>query len=181
MMTREGMQRHYLLFAFILFFAPLCQTADAESISVLHRHGNWQIYGDSPYYLDIGIGAFDADEDKSSAARIEFRFGKKYFIFGPTIGLLASNNNVYYGYGGIYADIAYKRLVITPMGGFGGYEEGDARDLGGTFQFRAAITLSYQFDNQFRLGFQAGHISNAGTHNSNPSEQDLLLTLAIPL
>ena len=174
------MKKEYLLFVLILVFAQMGQAADAANISDPHRRGNWQIYGDSPHFLDIGVGAFDADEKKSAAARVEFRFGKKLFFFGPALGVLASTDDVYFGYGGLYAEIAYRRLVITPLAGVGGYEQGDGRDLGGIFQFRAAISLSYRLGNQYRLGVQAGHISNAGTHNSNSSEQDLFLTFAIP-
>jgi hypothetical protein len=41
--------------------------------------------------------------------------------------------------------------------------------------------LSYQFDNQARLGLQFAHISNAGLSSHNPGENELLLSYAFPL
>jgi hypothetical protein len=63
----------------------------------------------------------------------------------------------------------------------GGYHRGGSEDLGSTFQFRLSADLSYQFDNQSRLGLQFAHISNAGIIRTNPGENELLLTYAIPL
>lgn len=169
-----------LLFALAFALIPAMPAAAVEPPSSFHRMGNWQIHGDCPHYLAFGLGAFDVDEEPVSAARVELRFGKKLFFIGPAIGFLANTDGGYFGYAGIYADIAYKNLVITPMAGGGGYEEGDGIDLGGIFQFRTTLTLAYQFDNLSRLGVQYGHLSNGGTHDSNPSEQDAFVTFGIP-
>jgi lipid A 3-O-deacylase len=170
----------FLLSALILLLFHSAPASAAEPASVFHRAGNWQIYGDSRNYLTLGLGAFDADEEATGAAQIELRFGRKLFFVGPAIGFLANADGGFFGYGGLYTDIAYKKLVLTLMGGAGGYEEGDGKDLGGIFQFRSEITLSYQFGNLSRLGIKYGHISNGSTHYSNPSEQDGFITFAIP-
>jgi hypothetical protein len=167
-------------FAIVPVFALTIPAASAESTSIYSRAGNWQIYGDSPSYLDLGLGIFDATDEASGAARVEARFGRKLFFVGPALGLLANTDGGYFGYGALYADIVYKKLLITPLWGVGGYEEGDGTDLGGTVQFRSAITLSYQFDNRSRLGIQASHISNADLHDRNPGEEDYLLTFSLP-
>ena len=70
---------------------------------------------------------------------------------------------------------------MTPVGAVGGYRRSGGEDLGSTFQFRASVELSYQFDNQSRVGVQVAHISNAGTSSRNPGPNELLLTYAIPL
>lgn len=174
------MKRCALLFVLALALIPAAPAAAAETPSTFRRMGNWQIYGDSPHYLSFGLGAFDADEEPVSAAHVEVRFGKKLFFVGPAIGFLANTDGGYIGYAGLYADIAYKNLVLTPMAGGGGYEKGEGIDLGGVFEFRAEIILAYQFGNLSRLGVQYGHISNGGTHARNRSEQDLFVTFALP-
>jgi hypothetical protein len=63
----------------------------------------------------------------------------------------------------------------------GGYHQGGSEDLGSIFQFRLSADLSYQFDNQSRLGVQFAHISNAGIRRVNPGENELLLTYGLPL
>jgi lipid A 3-O-deacylase len=63
----------------------------------------------------------------------------------------------------------------------GGYHEGDSADLGGVFQFRESIDLAYRFDNGHRLGVRVAHISNAGIHDKNPGEEEILLTYSFSL
>jgi lipid A 3-O-deacylase len=72
-------------------------------------------------------------------------------------------------------------FILTPLAAVGGYHKGGSEDLGGTIQFRLSANLAYEFDNQTRLGVQFAHISNAGIHNFNPGDNELLLTYAIPL
>lgn len=146
--------------------------------------GNWQFYGKAPHYLDLGIGGFDVFEEyggqASGAARLELRIGNKLWMVGPAIGLLANTDGGQFGYGGIYADIAYKNLVLTPILSAGVFEEGAGKDLGGSFQFRLALGLSWQFANRSRLGVQMAHTSNARLYNRNPGQEDLLITLSWP-
>lgn len=151
---------------------------------VFYRMGNLQLMGPGPHWLDVGIGAFDATggggANCSGAARLELRIGKKLWFVGPAVGLLANSDGGWFGYGGIYADIVYKHLVITPLLAAGGYESGDGKDLGGTFQFRSSLSLAWQFANRARVGLQVAHISNADLHDSNPGEEDYLITFAWP-
>lgn len=174
----------YLLPVLAIVCLPYRAIAGGEAATVFYQLGNWQLYGDGPGYLDLGIGAFDATEGSggqaSAAARLEFRFGKKLGFVGPAVGLLANTDGGWFGYGGIYADIVYKSLVITPRLSAGGFEEGCGKDLGGTFQFRPTLGLAWQFTNGARLGLQAAHISNGDLHERNPGEEDFLVTFAWP-
>lgn len=102
------------------------------------------------------------------------------WFLGPAIGLMANTDGGVFGYGGLYADIAYGNFIVTPLAGFGGYREGDSTDLGGVFQFRLSIGVSYQFENRHRLGLNLAHVSNATIHEINPGEEELYLTYAIP-
>lgn len=112
---------------------------------------------------------------------VQFRFGKKLLYIGPVIGVLANTQGGIFGYAGFYSDIRFGRFVMTPLAGAGAYSRGGSEDLGGVFQFRLSFALSYKFDNRSRLGVQFGHISNAGIHARNPSDNEALLTYAIPL
>jgi lipid A 3-O-deacylase len=147
--------------------------------------GPVRLAGNEPSYLDLGAGAFDLQGHPGTGTlaegKVEFRYGQKLFYIGPAIGLLANTKGGVFGYAGFYADFALGPVVLTPLAAVGGYHRGGSEDLGEVFQFRTGGTVSYQFDNQSRLGVQFAHISNAGLSSHNPGENELLLTYAIPL
>jgi hypothetical protein len=144
-----------------------------------------RLMGNEPSYLDFGAGAFDIHghhgTPTTAEGKVEFRYGKKLLYVGPAIGVLGNTRGGVFGYGGFYADLALGHFVLTPLAAVGGYHRGGSENLGGAFQFRLSADLSYQFDNQSRLGVQFAHISNAGISRVNPGENELLLTYAIPL
>ena len=146
---------------------------------------NFQLLGDEPSYLDLGVGAFDIQGHRESPTtfegRVEFRYGQKLFFIGPTAGVLANAQGGIFGYAGFYADIAWWRLVLTPLAAMGAYHRGGSEDLGGVFQFRIGAKLAYEFDNNQRLGAEFVHISNAGIHKRNPGDNEILATYAFPL
>lgn len=152
---------------------------------VAFRVGAVEFLGRAPSYIDVGVGVFDVfledDDITTPAARIELRWGEKLFFIGPAIGIMANTDGGVFGYGGIYADIRYGNFVLMPLLAVGGYHQGDSKDLGGVFQFRVGLGLNYQVEGGARIGVRLDHVSNAGTHGSNPGEEELLLTLSVPL
>jgi hypothetical protein len=177
------MKCHLLILLFpVLLLCIQTPVEAAETPKSFYQLGNWHVHGDGPHYLDLGLGLFDAggNRENDPAARIELRIGKKLWFIGPAVGFMANLDGGYYGYGAIYADIAWRKLVITPMLAAGAYEDGGGKDLGGTFQFRSAIGGAYQFDNLYRLGLQVAHISNADLHDFNPGEEEIFLTFSLP-
>lgn len=178
------MKRGYWLLVIFLLFFPCRAVAANAPPEIYYQNENWRVLGTGPHYLDIGIGGFDLLEEygghSSAAACIGLRFGRKLGFVGPAVGWLANNDGDWFGYGGIYADIMYGNLVITPLLGAGGYSHRDGKDLGGTFQFRLGLQLSWQFANRVRLGLKLGHISNAHLYDGNPGEEELYLTLGWP-
>ncbi len=63
-----------------------------------------------------------------------------------------------------------------------GYARGGGEDLGGPFQFRASLELSYTILPQFtRVGIEVAHVGNAGIERRNPGDNEILLSYAIPL
>lgn len=170
----------------VIALSGLCQQpARAQSPSDTPSLGSARLAGDDASRLDFGVGAFDILGDRgarpSAEGQVEFRYGRKLFFIGPAIGILANTRGGIFGYGGLYADVRLGQFVLTPVGAVGGYHRGGSEDLGGVFQFRASLELSYEFANQSRLGVQLAHISNAGTHTENPGPNEVLLTYTIPL
>ncbi len=181
---RKGLVRQFFLAvlgsALILGIAG--PSLAAEPVSVFRKLGPVDLHGDGPNFFDIGAGVFNSGEggEASLAGKVEVRIGKKLFFVGPALGIVANTDGGLMGYGGIYVDLSYRRVVLTTVLSLGGYHQGDSVDLGGIFQFREEFTLSYQFDNGSRLGVVWAHISNAGTHDNNPGENEVLVTYAIP-
>lgn len=165
--------------------APIAPACGEEPRDVFGRLGPIEVLGDSASYADLGIGAFDVfgegDGRTSGAAQIQLRWGRKLFFVGPAIGLMANTDEGMYGYGGIYADLAYGSVVFTPLLGLGGYAKGESKDLAGVFQFRIETGIAYEFAGGKRIGARIAHISNAGIHDFNPGEEELYLTFALPL
>lgn len=162
------------------------QASAQDERGVFTTIGPVEVLGDGPTYLEVGLGVFDAfdnesaDSDTSGAAQFELRWGQRLFFIGPALGLVANADGGVFGYGGIYADLALERFIITPVLSLGGYSEGEGIDLGGTFQFRSALGISYEFDDGSRIGVRAAHISNAGIHEENPGEEEFFVTYALP-
>ena len=139
------MKLSYLLLVLVFISLPYRVHAGALPPYVFYQIGNWQLLDTECHYLDLGLGVFDATENNhghsAGEARLELRIGQKLGFVGPAVGLLATTDGGWLGYAGLYADIVYKHLVITPILSVGGYKEGDGKDLGGT----TAVSFSPRF------------------------------------
>jgi hypothetical protein len=169
----------------MLALTSVAGPAAAQSAGEPLMLGPIQVLRDEPSYLDFAAGAFNITERRdtslSAEAKLEFRYGKKLWIFGPAVGVLANSQGGALVYGGFYSDLKYNRFVVTPLAAVGGYHRGGSEDLGGVLEFRLSLGIAYEFDDSSRLGLQIGHISNANIHEKNPSENELLLSYAIPI
>lgn len=175
------MGRHAL--AGLLACAAMALPARAETVApnVAFQLGPVAVHGSEPHLLQAGAGAFDFDDDDVAAAiNAEFRFGRKLLVIGPALGLLANSDGGIFGYAAGYIDLSWGPVYLTPTLGFGGYRQGSSKDLGGVFQFRQTLELTWRFEGGSRLGIRAAHISNAGIHDDNPGTEELYLTYAIP-
>jgi hypothetical protein len=184
--TTLGRLRSAGLIGALIAFWPSAQAAAENQREVFQRLGPIEILGDAPSYAEVGLGAFDLFTDRdgsaerSGVAQIQLRWGRKLYLIGPVIGLMGNTDGGVFGYGGIYADLAYGNFVVTPVLAAGGYSKGGSKDLGGVFQFRLELGVAYEFDDGTRIGVRLGHISNAGIHDDNPGEEELFITFAIP-
>lgn len=165
--------------ACVVFIAGHPQADEFESI--IYQTGPIALHGDEADTLTLGAGAWDFDDQETSAAgTIEYRLGRKLFFLGPGIGLVANTDGGVFGYIGAYFEVSWGNVYLTPLAGFGGYHQGGSRNLGSVFQFRAQGDLAYRFDNGHRFGVRLAHISNANTSNPNPGAEELYLTYAVP-
>lgn len=170
----------------VLLVAALCvctasRSSSAESTPAYATLGPFDVLGDGHHYLDAGVGLFDCFnklDERSNAARIELRIGKKLAFVGPAVGVVANEEGGRIGYAGIYADFAYKKLVLTPLLAVGAYRRGNSIDLGGTFEFRESLEIAYRVSDRWRTGIAVAHLSNAGLHRENPGQQDIFVTCA---
>ena len=174
--------RHLLATALLISLAgPNLAYAGEPGTTAFAQLGPIVVHGNEADNLLLGAGVFDIRDRTSAAGTIEYRFGRKVFVAGLSLGLMANTEGGLYGYVGTYGDLSYKRIYFTPQMAMGGYHDGDSANLGGVFQFRLSLDVAYRFDNGHRLGVRAAHISNAGINEENPGEEELLLTYSISL
>ena len=142
-------------------------------------------------YDVFGIGFYDVKFDGSSSNqatdfRYERRFGNTLFDIGPEednffylkpfAGIELTSDSASYFIAGIYLEDNLGQLFagkenqinFTPSFGLGYYDDGNGKKLGNKLEFRTTLELSYQLDNDDRIGFSLGHISNANIGNKNP-------------
>jgi lipid A 3-O-deacylase len=168
-----------------LTVSMLCGFGGAEAAEELR--GPLGLVGDEPSYADLAIGAFDliggdpGRQHTTPMLRGELRYGEKLWYVGPAAGILVNAQGGTMLYGGFYSDAKFGRIVVTPFLGIGAYRKGGGENLGGVLEFRLSLEAAYEFDGGARLGVQFAHISNAGIHQYNPSDNELLLTYAVPL
>ena len=154
-------------------------------------------------YDVFGIGFFDVKFDGSSSNqatdfRYERRFDKTLFDIGPEednffylkpfIGIETTTDSAFYFLGGIYLEDNLGKLFIgkenkwnfTPSFGLCYYDDGNGKKLGNKLEFRTTLELSYQLNNDDRIGFSLGHISNANIGNKNPGVEIISLSYQKP-
>lgn len=176
----------FKLAAIFLLFSSSPNVVRADRDAPL-AFGPFELLPSGDGMVVVGAGEFNAFRQRdpgevgaSSVVNLEYRFGKKFYYLGFAVGGLANTDGGRFVYLGNYADIRYKRIILTPLLSVGAYKRGSGPDLGGTLQFRSSVTVSYEFDNRSRFGVRLAHISNAGIHDENPGLNEVLITFAFP-
>ena len=154
-------------------------------------------------YDVFGVGIFDVKFDGSSSnyatdIRFERRFDKtlinigpkedNFFYLKPFVGVESTTDSALYLLGGIYLEDNLGKLLIgeknkwnfTPSFGLGYYDDGNGKKLGNKIEFRTTLEISYQLNNDDRIGFSLGHISNANIGNKNPGAEIVSLSYQKP-
>jgi lipid A 3-O-deacylase len=167
------------------FLAATALFAAALAVSTAAAADGVEFRRDGPDQLSVGAGVFNVFKhnggDRSAAFQMEYRFGDRLGIFGPAIGGMVNSDGAVNPYAGIYTDLAMGPIIVSPFAGAGYYFEGNSKDLGGPFEFRLALDVAYEFDNQSRLGVRLSHLSNAGIYDHNPGEEELMLFYAFAI
>ncbi len=138
---------------------------------------------DDPAFFAFSAAWYDVyhQDDSAIEARIEYRSDRKFWIFKPFGGLMATSDLAAYGFVGALVDVYFgRRLVLTPSFAAGLYHDGDGTDLGFPVQFRSQLEIAYRFDDRSRLGLSYNHLSNAGLDDRNPGVESLAITYSIP-
>lgn len=135
-----------------------------------------------PDLLSVSLGAFDTfDNETAVEGRVEYRSDKKLWNFKPFSGFMATSDKALYGYLGVLIDFYFgHRLVITPSFAPGAWSRGDGKDLGHWIEFRSQVEFAYRLDDRSRIALSISHMSNAGLDSTNPGEESLVLTYAVP-
>ena len=139
---------------------------------------------DDPDFVTLAGGWFDMNRQKDEAGefRLEYRSDKKFLLFKPFGGVMATSGGASYYYAGILIDVFLgRRVVATPSFAPGLYAKSSGYDLGHVIEFRSQFELAYRFDDRSRLGVSFGHMSNAGIGDKNPGTESLMLNYSTPL
>jgi len=168
------------------FFAATALFAAALTVSTVAAADGVEFRRDGPSHLSVGAGAFnifpDNHDDRSAAFQLEYRHGNKFWgVFGPAIGGMVNTDGAVNPYVGFYTDLALGPVIVSPFAGAGYYADGQSKDLGGPFEFRLAIDVAYEFDNQSRLGLRLSHLSNAYIYDRNPGAEELMLVYSFAI
>ena len=135
--------------------------------------------------LYFSIGYYDVfDEEDGADFRGEYRFGQDVFntSIKPFIGAeITTDTSIWVG-GGLYYDWNFApEWNLTPSFGLGLYEEGDSdKDLDHPIEFRSQIEISYDLDEENRVGVGISHISNAGLSDDNQGVEIVNMSYSTP-
>ena len=69
---------------------------------------------------------------------------------------------------------------LTPSLAAGYYGQGSSKDLGSHFQFRSQLELSFNLENEKRIGISYSHISNANLATHNPGTESIVISFINP-
>tara|TARA_Y100001970_G_C14235563_1_gene861572 strand:+ start:276 stop:809 length:534 start_codon:yes stop_codon:yes gene_type:complete len=154
-------------------------------------------------YDIFGLGIYDVKFDGSATdTATDFRYERRFdnslieigpesdnfFYLKPFVGIELTSDSASYLITGIYLEDNLgtlftgkeSRYIFTPSFGVGYYDDGDGKKLGNDIEFRTTFEVSYQLENQNRIGLSFGHISNANLGDKNPGVEILSLSYQIP-
>lgn len=167
------MKNHKILFAAVVLAA--CTSSPVTKLSAQEID-----------LLSFAIGHYDIfDNNSAMDFRFEYRPDSKVFIenLKPWAGAeITSDTSVWVGTGLLYDFKLSDNFFLTPSFGAGFYTKGSSdKDLDFPIQFRSQLEVSYQFENNSRLGLGISHMSNANLGTTNPGTEVLSVYWHVPL
>jgi lipid A 3-O-deacylase len=139
-----------------------------------------------PDYVAVEGGRFDAlqGEKPSEDFGAEYRSGYFLWKFKPFIGVHATTDESFYGYGGIRLDTYWfnRRFIVTPSFALVAYARGSGKNLGSPGVARSGFDFQYRFDGDYRVGVAFHHMSMGKIFGSyNPGTEVIGLTFSMPV
>ena len=140
--------------------------------------------------LSVYAGAFDflRTRHRTFEMGMEYQFSPNwkspfdFLEFRPLLGVMANAKKSAYLYGGINFDLfLIHHFVISPGFAAGWYGQGDGKNLGFPIEFRTGAEVSWQFDDEGRLGLHFYHLSNAGLGKKNHGSESIVFLYDIPI
>ena len=151
----------------------------------------------------FGIGIYDikfdgSEQNQALDLRYEYRSNDSllnigpeednFFFLKPFFGIEYTNDSASYFLTGIYVEDNLgelfqgkkNKLYFTPSFGVGIYDDGSGKKLGNDIQFRTSLEVSYELNNNNRIGISFSHISNANLGDKNPGVEILSFSYHIP-
>ncbi len=151
----------------------------------------------------FGIGIYDvkfdgSEQNQALDLRYEYRSNDSllnigpeeddFFFLKPFFGIEYTNDSASYFLTGIYVEDNLgellqgkkNKLYFTPSFGVGIYDDGSGKKLGNDIQFRTLLEVSYELNNNNRIGISFSHISNANLGDKNPGVEILSFSYHIP-
>ncbi len=140
---------------------------------------------DDPWFLSLGVGAYDFNRQKEQGAefRAELRSDYKLWIFKPFAAAAYTSTEQGFIGAGVLVDLYFgNRIVVTPSFAPHYYWGGnDKLDLDYPLEFRSQLEIAYRFDNRSRLGLAISHYSNASLGDTNPGTETATVYYSSPL
>jgi hypothetical protein len=136
-----------------------------------------------PSRIVIAAGLVNViDQTPHSVAGIVLRFRELDWDVVPEIGFTASSQGDYVAHAGFRLawDLS-ERWALSPGLALSYFESGGGIELGGPFEFRSSIEVSYRLSPRSQIGLELAHLSNAGIYDRNPGGETLVLTWSYAL
>jgi hypothetical protein len=128
----------------------------------------------------VGEGPYEAGVVVRLAGTPIWRFNRFNMVLVPAFGAMKTQKNAFYGWvGGSLMIPLSARWGLIPETGVGYYRRGEAKDLGGSLEFRSGLEVVHRVDDRLRVGVELYHLSNAGIHRLNPGANSLVFTIGI--
>ena len=134
-------------------------------------------------YITVGAGKYDVLHNQNGSAefRLEYRQANIWKKLYPSWSAMTNTEGAAYGVFSLNYEINLTpKILLTPFTGAGLYAKGNSKDLGGPIEFRSGLELAYELDNDYRVGVNFSHMSNASIYEHNPGVEALVLNLSIP-
>ncbi|MGD8780070.1 MAG: hypothetical protein PVH88_14035 [Ignavibacteria bacterium] len=141
------------------------------------------IAGEKKNYLAFSGGLFDFVHNKPGSFEfsVEYRRINEGAFFHPFGGFMVNTDLGSYFFGGLAVVLELTdRLELASFFSPGLYFRGNSKELGFIIEYRSKWEISYLLDNNMRIAFSGGHISN-GFGSVNPGAESLNITIIVPI